>query len=409
MKRTITHLLLLITAFTFTTATAQWSEINSTTGRNLYRIAFSGLNGVVAGANGLLLTTDDGGLTWNDSMYYPNDPMKSVAFVNVNRVVAGGNGYYVSVDGGNNFHSRYTVGNFGDFIDIVFVSATKGIAIDNNCYVATSNDAGENWTRNTEKPCSGIPAMSDIDFPSPAIGYFCGANGNVFKTTDTGSTWLPVTAPDASDVNYSGLQFLDPLVGFIAGHNTNGSDTVVFKKTVDGGASWIDLRMGLVAAGYPYHSTVPSFMFIDQTTGYAVGYNKIYKTTDGGQSWTVDFTSAGSNYYNRILITPTFALAVGAGGTMARLPIANTGIADIAQQVQLSVYPNPANDRISLAGFDGAHDNLLVEIIDLSGKTVLAEKTVNNQVSISSLSKGFYIGRTTDASGKQGVFKLVKE
>ncbi|MPM22354.1 hypothetical protein SDC9_68806 [bioreactor metagenome] len=67
-----------------------------------------------------------------------------------------------------------------------------------------------------------------------------------------------------------------------------------------------------------------------------------------------------------------------------------TGIRDYAAAENVSVFPNPATDQISL----GLRDNELYEyqILDLTGKTVLAGTLQNqNKIYISSLPQGFYL------------------
>lgn len=88
-----------------------------------------------------------------------------------------------------------------------------------------------------------------------------------------------------STVNFNGglseLQFVDDQLGFLLGRSTAGSYAALF-KTVDGGSSWTDL--GLTAKVNPIN-----LFFMNDKIGFITYYEAtagLLKTTDGGQSWT---------------------------------------------------------------------------------------------------------------------------
>jgi len=66
----------------------------------------------------------------------------------------------------------------------------------------------------------------------------------------------------------------------------------------------------------------------------------------------------------------------------------------------VSVYPNPAKDRICIAG-----DVSKAELYSLQGQLVMSVVNVNT-IDVSSLVKGMYIIRITDKLTNQKSFKL---
>lgn len=409
MKTKITLVMVLL-AVLITQTQAQWANVTTNSVKPLYTVSFSGNNAVIGGGNGTIIYSSDAGQTWHDSIYWPWDPVFASGFGSPTSVVMGSYKVYTSTNSGATFSGPYTTSGFGDFRDIVFTTGGNGIAVDNNCKVALSTDAGQNWT-STVTPCSGIPEMDDLDFPTSQIGYLCGANGNVFKTSNGGSAWTPVTAPAASNVSYHCVSFTDANTGFISGKTNNGQDTMVFKKTTDGGASWIDMKYPLIAAGVDFTAVIVSFTFLNQNLAYLVFNNKIYKTADGGASWALDFTNtlSGNASFNKIAAGSNVVMAVGSNGVAARLQGTGTGISEVKQADEIVVYPNPSSGTITLGSFLVNQQNAFLEITDVSGRMVKAEKISTNEVDISGLNNGIYFGKLTNNNGTNYSFKFAKQ
>src|SRR5262249_39290913 len=143
------------------------------------------------------------------------------------------------------------------------------------------SDAGANWT---SVRTGGDLACVAIAPSSPSTVYAGGFDGTLFKSTDAGGTWTlvlshptePILAlaihPTMSNVVYAGLE-----------------DAGVF-KTVDGGMTWEPIGPSV---GDGQTLTVHA-LAIDPTnpdTVYAAGLTinggfSVYKTTNGGGTWT---------------------------------------------------------------------------------------------------------------------------
>ena len=126
--------------------------------------------------------------------------------------------------------------------------------------------------------------------------YWMGTTGGgVFKTTDGGNTWLPVTDKYfGGTIGAIGVSESNPDVVYVGtgeyavrGNVSHGDG--VF-KTTDGGKTWT--AMGLAdtrqIARVRVHPTKPDIAYV-AAQGHAFGPNAergIYKTTDGGKTWT---------------------------------------------------------------------------------------------------------------------------
>ena len=58
---------------------------------------------------------------------------------------------------------------------------------------------------------------------------------------------------------------------------------------------------------YPFEQDFQTIQFADQSTGYAIITNKIYKTTDGGANWIIPGDTVGySTFFNAIVESAIF-------------------------------------------------------------------------------------------------------
>jgi len=125
--------------------------------------------------------------------------------------------------------------------------------------------------------------------------YWMGTTGGgVFKTTDGGDTWLPVTDKYfGGTIGAIGVSESNPDVVYVGtgeypirGNVSHGDG--VF-KTTDGGKKWTSLGVAETQqiSRVRVHPTNPDVVWVG-AQGHAFGPNAergVYKTTDGGKSW----------------------------------------------------------------------------------------------------------------------------
>jgi photosystem II stability/assembly factor-like uncharacterized protein len=130
---------------------------------------------------------------------------------------------------------------------------------------------------------SGTEAsLQTVFFVDDQTGWVGGSDWHLgipvlLKTTDAGTTWLPLNPGPGSSVD--AIQFLDALNGWILvntyGHMDSESRLM---QTSDGGTTWTTRFAGTNTGIYCLH-------FLDQQHGWAGG-STLLRTSDGGQTWT---------------------------------------------------------------------------------------------------------------------------
>lgn len=121
--------------------------------------------------------------------------------------------------------------------------------------------------------------------------------------------------------------------------------------------------------------------------------NGIYYTNNYGQNWY----SINSGLINKkirdieIFNDTLFVGTIGNGVwkcAINDIPVSLTDI--ISENNSIHIYPNPAADFIQISNKTG-NRTLLISIFDLSGRKILSEKSVNNELNISEIKDGTYI------------------
>ena len=87
-----------------------------------------------------------------------------------------------------------------------------------------------------------------------------------------------------------------------------------------------------------------------------------------------------------------------------------TGIEATNINLELSVYPNPTTDRLTLAVKDTELNNLKFQLYDLSGKLIQQDqlRDQSTQISMQSLSAGTYLLKVSDNTKTIKIFKIIR-
>lgn len=143
---------------------------------------------------------------------------------------------------------------------------------DNIGYIIHTSDGGESWV---EQESAISTYLVDAYFFNSSVGFILGAAG-LQKTVDGGAQWSEVDlGVDVQFPIYTSIDFVDS-TGYIV------SDGGILLKSEDGGDSWTDIS-SLEARLYN------SMEFLNKDTGIiAGGYNTLHyalRTIDGGITW----------------------------------------------------------------------------------------------------------------------------
>jgi photosystem II stability/assembly factor-like uncharacterized protein len=232
---------------------------------------------------GVLLSTQDGGVTWKAQEMASVDSLNAIAFANAN------DGWVVG------FTQRNTV-------------------------VLATTDGGARWLK---EYVGGPDLLTDVDcvdvdhgwVASSAVGF---ASGYVLATTNGGVSWNRRPVPGAGGL--IAVCFADSKRGWVVGNND------VYASS-DGGATW----------KLQYHATgtmqIGDIAFANAKDGWVVtaddvtGVSTILASTDGGVHWTAQYSRPNPGFGGLIAIDAVdarHAWAVGNNGVI--LATSNGGL-----------------------------------------------------------------------------------
>jgi hypothetical protein len=107
----------------------------------------------------------------------------------------------------------------------------------------------------------------DIFFINPNIGFVVGYNGDIYKTTDSGQTWVKKNS--GTTLHLFSVFFLNEDVGFVSSQASSGcldadcDKGCVILKTTDGGENW-------TKTFFPDYTRILSLKFFDALKGIAI-------------------------------------------------------------------------------------------------------------------------------------------
>ncbi|MCE2770338.1 MAG: IPT/TIG domain-containing protein [Saprospiraceae bacterium] len=135
---------------------------------------------------------------------------------------------------------------------------------------------------------AGIGRINRLTFhpTNTSIIFACTAGGGLWKTTNGGTSWVPLTDNLAS-IGTSGLVInpTDPNIMYLATGDGDGADTYSYGvlKSTDGGVTWnttgLTFTTGTVIYKLQQHATDPNILLAGTNGG-------LYRTANGGTSWT---------------------------------------------------------------------------------------------------------------------------
>ena len=252
------------------------------------------LRGCSVGYGGIVMVTDDGGVTWRSVRYGRS----------------GGDG----------------------LARVQFLDSQNGWAVGPASVIRTKN-GGESWgyllTNNSE---NGYFTPHAIHMVDGWRGWLTGHTGNLMRTEDGGVTWKQVSLPLRAGEHpiLWDVTFTDESHGWVVGEGG-----AIF-HTVDAGMTWTRQEQGVpIVRVIPKgeaprpHEVVPELetepdrlmvsavRFLDADHGWAIGYysdvgeSAILRTDDGGTTWRLEQRVPGEYLRSLFVLDRDHAWAVG--------------------------------------------------------------------------------------------------
>jgi photosystem II stability/assembly factor-like uncharacterized protein len=381
---------------------AQWMALSSGTTHHLHDIFFLNEDyGVAVGDSSTVLLTTNGGDNWLPIASDFKESFQSVLILAPDSILIAGGNYFNS--------SIYRTPNGGfdwNFVSegIQLAQREKMIYALHHETIYRSSDRGTKW-KSSVIIIAGTILLEKLYFPGNGTGY---ALGNIsgfntystygFRTIDGGANWKPLLATDFPNANaYTAAFFPHPDTGYVF---TNayvnfepGTDNQLVRVTdfvFDEGLSqsW-RFFAEIINSDMPANMT--DAYFFDSQTGYACGQDgNIYKTTDGGVSWTVDYE--GSTPLEALYFVDSgTGFATGRDGTILKWT-GGTSAVSFPEKYggDVRFFPNPACGQLTIEL--PAPVNATLRLFNNGGQLVRqARLTQESMLSLQELPAGVYL------------------
>lgn len=355
-----------------------------------------------------IIYTSNSGTNWIIQDSVNNATYGAISVINNNIVYCGGYDFSSNsanlkktTNGGLNWILIPTPTNMA-IADMVFLTQDSGWSCSSNvgADVRTTTNGGLNWIVRT----SGILQQTQKIFFLNYNTGFCGANTQLYKTTNAGLNWSLLSVFSNS---IHSIHFRNELTGWL-GLSADVSAKVAF--TNNGGLNWT------IQSLQPFIAIIRSVYFFNDSLGWAgIGANIIYKTVNGGGLWGYQInnsqsistsfidSSIGWSGWNGISKT------TNGGGVITYVGIININT-NIPNEYRLyQNYPNPFNSQTNIRFSLTKNSIVQIKIYDIAGKEktiwqsdrILEAGTHELQFDANDLSSGvyFYSIVVTDGTG----------
>jgi len=179
---------------------------------------------------------------------------------------------------------QYT-GTTANLYDIEFLNINTGWCVGSGGVCLKTTNSGENWIQMNHPV--GTKPLRAVHIVDSNIVYFVGQFETVFKTIDGGYNWVIIkNGPSNQGNSYFGLYFINKETGWVSGTYQKIS------KTTNGGLTFDST---FISAGWTY-----DMYFKDAFTGFVTSEGRIFKTTNGGNSWFYSLNLTTSRYFWKI-------------------------------------------------------------------------------------------------------------
>ena len=344
---------------------ASWSAIVDPSAQSTNWISFSDANtGYAVGQYGYIAKTSDKGVTWTqfqDEMFY--DTFYGVQAKGTGSCwVAGEEGVIFHTPDGGSTWEQQTTGLTTTLTSLSFVDTLNGWAAGDTGVILHTADGGATWSKQTSGTTSNL---FGIYFRDSNKGWCVGSGGIMLRTTNGGSSWSTMTSVTTNNLN--SITMVNANLGFAVGASG------VILKSSDGGAGWAlisnDVTEDLTAITGSSASNV-----------YAVGNSgTVLYSTDSGTTWAAQFAATYYNLYGAAIVDSTLYIC-GDNSTIMTNNLAQ--ITDVREAAVTGAhvtpaafalgqnYPNPFNPSTTIQYEVKKSGWVNVKVFDVTGRLV---------------------------------------
>lgn len=371
--------LLCIQSIAFSLQIPYWSALPKPTQNTLSRVYFiDSVRGWIAGHNGTLMNTTNGGVKWNQVIQDRKGEIPDIFVRNVNDLWSIEFQYPVddtSWFGSNILHTTnggqtWSIQRFDStiFRSIVFLDSLTGFMGGSYGTIVKTINGGKTWYKVSDSSGHKFPIYK-IKFYSKSYGYAVGGQleiaGVIWRTTDGGETWRSKIVSGDPVFN---LHYFDSLHVY-CGMSDIDQSGAGFLRTIDGGITWTFENTTIW--GEP-----TAFAFRTPTEGWVpMGIAAMcLKTTDQGLTWQQIIVPQQTAVYDISFPDERTGYMVGRNGALFKF---NPNILSIGSEKKNDLrfyvgqnFPNPFNGTTSISYDLPKRTKVLITIYDILGRSI---------------------------------------
>ena len=230
------------------------------------------------------------------------------------------------------------------------VEGSSNSAVMQGAGIFKTTDGGNSWTRLPSTASAAWNAVSRIAIdPNNAAIMLASTISGIWRSTDAGATWSQRTTIKALDVK------IDPNDSSRA---VAGRGDGVAQYSIDGGVTWnaAPAFAGANRIETAYAKSAPGTVYAAVSASDQI---KVWRSTDGGQTYSLQTTSGSIGTYSRynstLWVDPTNANTLVVGGVYVYRSV-NAGVAFTS--ISGSVHPD-IHAFVPHPGYDGATNKQL--------------------------------------------------
>ncbi len=251
---------------------SSWFNLTAITTWEIYDIFFPANDvGYICGVSGEFYKTTDSGESWNFIETGLDHSLISIHFPDIaNGWVGAGYGTILHTsDGGNTWEIQNT--NLGEgIVSLHFADENSGWAISGHSAVINSTNGGITWENKTPDGATNLNALFPIN---SSKCWVVGDDGKIYHTRNGGIEWTEQVSNTIKNL-YS-IHFLDSLRGCVGG----GNSTIL--RTNNGGDNW---ELAEVSHNWAY--PVYSIFLTGEDFGWALSTDGVFYSNDSWKNWT---------------------------------------------------------------------------------------------------------------------------
>ena len=396
-----------------------WEKISQPTDKLLRHVFFvDSLTGWCAGADGIIIHTTDGAISWTKHNSTVNTFIVDLYFLDkklgwaltLRNLLPFGTTMLNTTNGGDDWLANdYPEDNV--FMTTVFYFDSLYGWLGGST-IAGTTDGGLSWHEANidSNLVSGLPVLN-FNFYNKQFGYACGGvldlAGVIWRTTDFGNNW---SATGVSPDEVFDLFVFDSLNALTLSGDPEGFFGTGDIKSDDAGVSWSYAELPLTALSF-------AIDFRTLTEGWSASGFKFLFTLDKGESWSEMETPDSLVIFDLMFTDSLTGYAVGERGVVIKYfpqPVfINTNIAFLPEELVLHQnYPNPFNPSTKIKFAIADFGFVSLKVYDVLGKEVatlvneeraagLYESEFSANIEGESLTSGIYYYQLTTAGQVQ--------